>query len=122
MTVALFKAVLEDVFVGKNVDLLARYLDPEYVESVNGREQGYAAVVAEASEWFAAGVTIHYDYDEDAWVSEVDGAGTGKVAGRWWLTSTMPNQEPTRHEFIAIASFVLGKVKTIRILEYPPVE
>ncbi len=51
--------------------------------------------------------------------SEVDGAGTGKVAGRIWITTALPDQEPTRIEVILVAAYVRGRIRRVWELTHP---
>jgi hypothetical protein len=62
-----------------------------------------------------ATVAYTVEYDEDAWI-EAD----GKVAGRLWITTARPGEEPNRFEVVLIATFDGdGRITRIRETTWP---
>lgn len=119
VTVAALKAMFAEMVVEKNAGLIDRFYDPEFVMYSNGIEQGFAAFAEEHRKIYTTDITYRFEYDEDAWVSEIDDSGTGKIAGRLWVTTTLPDQKPTRIELILVAAYVRGKIRTVWELTFP---
>lgn len=119
VTVAALKTMFAEMVVKKNADVIDRYYDPQFVMYSNGIKQEFAAFAAEHRKVYATDITYALEYDDDAWVSDVDGAGTGKVAGRVWVTTALPDQAPTRIELVLIVAYLRGRIRTLWELTFP---
>jgi hypothetical protein len=119
MTVAALKEMFDQMVARKNADLIPQFYDPGFVMYSNGIEQDFQSYAAEHRKVYATDISYSFEYDEDAWVEDVDAEGTGKVAGRVWITTALPGQEPTRIEVILIAAYLLGRIRTVWELTYP---
>jgi hypothetical protein len=119
MTVAALKAMFDQMVKHKNADLIAQFYDPGFVMYSNGIEQTYESYEAEHRKVYATDISYAFEYDEQAWVSDVDADGTGKVAGRVWITTSLPDQEPTRIEVLLIAGYLRGRILRVWELTYP---
>ncbi|MET0699132.1 MAG: nuclear transport factor 2 family protein [Mycobacterium sp.] len=119
MTVAALKAMFEQMVAHKNAELITEFYDPGFVMYSNGIEQTYDAYETEHRKVYATDITYSFEYDEQAWVENVDTDGTGKVAGRVWITTALPDQEPTRIEVLLIVGYLRGRILRVWELTYP---
>ena len=119
MTIAALKSMFSEMVEAKNIDLVGQFFDPCFVMYSNGIRQEFAEFTAEHRKVYATDVTYQVEYDEQAWVSEIDNTGTGRLAGRVWIITTMPDQAPERLEVILIAAYVHGRISTLWELTYP---
>lgn len=113
------KAMFDEMVAHKNADLIERFNDPGFVLFSNGIEQGYESFAAEHRKIYATDISYTFAYDDQAWVSDVDTEGTGKVAGRVWITTTRPGEAPTRIEVLLIAAYLRVRISLVRELTYP---
>ncbi|MGY4648495.1 hypothetical protein ACVWWN_002291 [Mycobacterium sp. URHB0021] len=119
MTVAALKTMFDEMVAHKNADFIDRFHDPGFGMFSNGIRQDYASFAAEHRKIYATDIAYAFDKDEQAWVSDVDSEGTGKVAERLWITTSRPGEEPTRIEVVLIAAHRRGRIETVWELTYP---
>lgn len=119
MTIGALRSMFAEMVVGKNIELAERFYDPGFVLYSNGIRQEFAAFTAEHRKVYATDITYQVEYDDDAWVSDVDNAGTGQIAGRIWITTALPGEDPKRLEVILIVAYRRGRIRTIWELTYP---
>jgi hypothetical protein len=63
---------------------------------------------------YATPITYVVEYDEQAWVEAWD-----RVAGRVWITTSRPGEEPTRIELVLIAAYRDGRVHRVWETTWP---
>lgn len=100
MSVARLKEMFERMVVVKDPAATPEFYAPSFVMESNGVRQDFAAFTASHERVYATEIAYSVDYDEDAWVE-----GEGRVAGRLWITSARPGEEPNRFEVVLIATF-----------------
>jgi hypothetical protein len=115
VSVARLKEMFERMVVAKDPAAIERFYAPSFVMDSNGVTQDYAAFAASHERVYGTEISYSVEYDEDAWV-EAD----GKVAGRIWITTARPDEEPNRFEVVLIASFDKdGRITRIRETTWP---
>ena len=119
MSIAALKSMFDEMVAHKNAEKIAHFYDPGFVMFSNGIEQGYEAFADEHRKVYATDISYAFEYDELAWVESIDAEGSGKVAGRVWITTTRPGEDPTRIEVILIAAYSQGRISTLWELTYP---
>lgn len=100
MSVALLRDIFDQMVLPMDVSQLRRFYDPSFVMRSNGLTQDCTAFAESHEATYATEISYAIEYDEDAWVEADD-----KVAGRMWITTSRPGEEPTRIEVVLIAAF-----------------
>lgn len=114
MSVARLREMFERMVVRKDASQLPRFYDPAFVMHSNGLAQDYAAFAASHEATYATGISYAIEYDEEAWVEAAD-----KVAGRVWITTARPGEDPTRIEVVLIAAFRDGRITRLWETTWP---
>jgi hypothetical protein len=114
MSVALLREMFEQMVVAKNADLVECYYDSDFVMYSDGLTQDFTEFHDSHREIYATSITYAIDYDEQAWVEAAD-----KVAGRVWITTSRPGEQPTRIEVIPIAAYRNGRIHRIWETTWP---
>jgi hypothetical protein len=115
MSVARLKEMFERMVVVKDPAAIGDFYAPSFVMESNGVRQDFAAFAESHERVYATEIAYSVEYDEDAWVE-----GDGKVAGRLWITTARPGEEPNRFEVVLIASFDDdGRITRIRETTWP---
>lgn len=114
MSVQVMRDMFEQMVVAKDISLAPRYYHPDFQLTTNGQEQDYAAFVAGHERVYATPISYAFSYDDDAWIETVD-----RVAGRMWVTTTRPGEDPTTLELIFIATFLDGRIRQLWELTWP---
>lgn len=114
MSVELIKAMFDQMVVVKNPDAIARYYAPDFVMHSNGVTQQYEAFAKSHEDIYASDITYSVEYDDSAWVES-----PGRVAGRVWITTQIPNEPSTRIEVILIATIVEGRINRVWETTWP---
>jgi hypothetical protein len=99
---------------GKDASVLPVFYHPDFRMFMNGQEQGYADFLRLHEEVYEGSQTYVITHDEDAWID-----GGDRVAGRCWLTTTVPGEEPTETEIVYLAAFSGDQIHSIRQLTWP---
>lgn len=100
--------------VAKNAELIERYYHPDFVMTSDGLTQTFAEFRDSHREIYTTGISYAIEYDEQAWVQAED-----KVAGRVWITTSRPEEEPTRIEVVLIAAFRDGRIHRVWETTWP---
>ena len=82
--------------------------------TTNGQVQDYRAFAAGHERVYATDINYAIRYDEQAWV-----AGGDRVAGRMWITTKCPDEDPTTMEVIFIATFADDRIHRLWELTWP---
>lgn len=114
MGIAVLRDMFEQMVVIKDAAAIERFYDPSFVMFSNGVTQDYEAFAESHRGVYATDISYTVEYDEDAWVEAHD-----KVAARVWITTSRPNEEPTRIEVILIAAFTGGRISRIWETTWP---
>lgn len=114
MSIALLREMFERMVVGKNGDLIEHYYDTDFVMYSDGLSQTYAQFRDSHRELYATDIGYAIEYDEQAWVEATD-----KVAGRVWITTSRPGENPTRIEVVLIAAYRNGRIHRVWETTWP---
>jgi hypothetical protein len=110
--------ILREMFtvmvVEKDAAAIERFYDPDFVMQSNGVTQEYASFRAEHEKVYDTEIRYTVAYDDDAWVEAGD-----RLAGRVWITTERPGEEPTRIEVILIAAFRDGRIHRLWETTWP---
>jgi hypothetical protein len=114
MSVALLREMFDQMVVAKNAELIERYYHPEFVMTSDGLTQTFAEFHDGHRAIYATAIGYAIEYDEQAWVEAED-----KVAGRVWITTSRPDEKPTRIEVVLIAAFRDGRIYRVWETTWP---
>ena len=114
MSVALLREMFDQMVVAKNAELVDRYYHRDFVMHSDGLTQDFIEFRESHREIYTTPITYEIEYDEQAWV-EAD----AKVAGRLWITTSRPDEKPTRIEVVLIAAFRDGRIHRIWETTWP---
>ena len=59
-------------------------------------------------------IACAFEYDDESWVQSEN-----RVAVRLWITTTRPNENPTRLELVLIAAYRDGRIHRLWELTWP---
>lgn len=114
MSVALLREMFDRMVVAKNAELIEHYYDPDFLMYSDGLSQSFAKFRDSHRKLYATAISYAVEYDEHAWVE-----GPDKVAGRVWITTSRPGEEPTRIEVVLIAAYRNGRIHRIWETTWP---
>lgn len=114
MSVALVREMFDRMVVGKNIALAEHYYDPDFVMYSDGLSQGYNDFREGHRKIYETDISYAVEYDEEAWVEAAD-----KVAGRVWITTARPGEQPTRIEVVLIAAYRDGRIHRVWETTWP---
>jgi hypothetical protein len=112
--VELVRAMFDRMVAVKDLAAIEAYYDPEFELTTNGRVQDYATFVAGHERVYATDIEYAVEYDDDAWVQTAS-----QVAGRLWITTRRPGQDPTRIEVVLVARLRGGRFHRVWELTWP---
>lgn len=120
MSVALLREMFDRMVVAKNAELIEHYYDPDFLMYSDGLSQSFAKFRDSHRKLYATAISYAVEYDEHAWVRRARmGRGPDKVAGRVWITTSRPGEEPTRIEVVLIAAYRNGRIHRIWETTWP---
>lgn len=114
MSVALLREMFDRMVVAKNAELIEHYYHPDFVMSSDGLTQTFAEFRDSHRDLYTTSIGYAIEYDEQAWVEAAD-----KVAGRVWITTSRPGEEPARIEVVLIAAFRDGRIHRVWETTWP---
>lgn len=114
MSIALLREMFERMVVAKNGELIEHYYDPEFVMYSDGLDQNFTEFRDSHVKLYATEIAYAVEYDDEAWVEAPD-----RVAGRVWITTSRPNEAPTRIELVLIATFRNGRIHRVWETTWP---
>ncbi|MFK3670591.1 nuclear transport factor 2 family protein [Leifsonia aquatica] len=106
--------MFDQMVVRKDATAIPTYYDPEFVMVSNGVTQDYAAFRASHEGVYDTEIAYAIEYDDDAWVEHED-----RVAARVWITTSRPDEAPTRIEVVLIAILRDGRILRLWELTWP---
>lgn len=114
MSIDLLREMFERMVVAKNGDLIEHYFHPDFVMCSDGLTQGFADFRDSHRKLYGTPIAYAVEYDEEAWVQAAD-----RVAGRVWITTSRPGEEPTRIEVVLIAAYRDGRIHRVWETTWP---
>jgi len=106
--------MFEQMVERKDASLIERYYHPDFLLHTNGGAQDYEQFAAGHRRVYATEISYAVEYDEQAWVVTDD-----RVAGRVWITTERPDEEPTKIEVVLIATCLDGQLHRLWELTWP---
>jgi hypothetical protein len=106
--------MFEQMVVAKDAAMAERYYHPDFVMYSDGLTQNFTEFHHSHSEIYSTPITYAIEYDEQAWVETAD-----KVAGRVWITTSRPDERPTRIEVVLIAAWRDGRIHRVWETTWP---
>ena len=110
----LLRDMFDRMVVAKDATLVDTYYDPGFVLSTNGLTQDRSAFAAGHRTVYATDIRYEVEYDEDAWVESHD-----RIAGRMWITTSRPGENPNRIEVVLVATVLNGRFHRLWELTWP---
>ena len=114
MSIALLKEMFEERTIKKDASKIPVYYAEDFQLFTNGQVQGYQQFLEDHEKYYASQIQYEIEYDEETLVEDDDG-----VAARCWITTSRPNEEPTRLEVLLIGKYRDGKITHIWELVWP---
>jgi hypothetical protein len=108
------REMFEQMVLHKDITAIDRFYDPSFVMFSNGMTQNFDEFTASHRNVYDTQISYSIEYDEEAWVETSD-----KIAGRVWITTTLPGKSPTRIEVVLIATFKQGRITRIWETTWP---
>ena len=106
--------MFKQMVVNKDPAAIERFYHPSFVMVSNGITQDFDAFAASHRAVYDTPISYSVEYDEQAWVETTD-----KVAGRVWITTSRPGEDPTRIEVTLIAAFTDGQINRVWETTWP---
>jgi hypothetical protein len=103
-----------NMVIAKNADLIGHYYHPDFVMYSDGMSQNFAEFAESHRGVYATDISYAIAYDDEAWVE-----GNDRVAARVWITTSRPDEEPTRIEVVLIASYLDGRIHRVWETTWP---
>lgn len=100
--------------VAKNAELIEHYYHPDFQMYSDGLKQDFAEFRDSHRAIYATPITYAVEYDEQAWVEAAE-----KVAGRVWITTSRPGEQPNRIELVLIAAYRDGRIHRVWETTWP---
>jgi SnoaL-like protein len=114
VSAARLKEMFEQMVIAKDGDAIARYYHPDFVMYSDGMTQTFTEFEASHRGVYASPISYTIEYDEEAWVEAAD-----RVAARAFITTSRPDETPTRIEVVLIATFVDGLIHRVWETTWP---
>jgi hypothetical protein len=106
--------MFDRMVVRKDATLTEHYYHPDFLLTTNGTTQDYASFARGHRTVYATAIGYAVRYDDDAWVSTED-----RVAGRLWITTSRPGEDPTEIEVVLVATVLDGRIHRMWELTWP---
>lgn len=103
-----------EMVIKKNATLIPKFYHEDFLMYTNGQETDYAAFLSSHEEYYASPKEYKIEYDHDTFLEQGD-----KLAGRVWITVSVPEEKPKRIEVILIVEYRDHKIYRLWELTYP---
>lgn len=114
MSVEALKEMFKEMVLKKDASLIPHYYHPDFLLFTNGQQWNYAQMLKMHEEIYQTPIQYQIAYDANTFVEEGE-----RVAGRMWITTTLPDEAPHELELILIALYKEGKIFRLWELTYP---
>lgn len=108
------KNMSNEMVVKKNISLMSKYYDRDFVLYTNGETMGYEQFYTGHKKVYETPIQYAVEYDKDTLVEN-----DNKVATRMMITTKTPGKDPVTLELILIATFKDNKITRLWELTYP---
>lgn len=99
---------------GKDAGLIEHYYHRDFLLHTNGLVQDYDSFAEGHLTVYETEISYAIDYDDEAWVTSED-----RVAGRVWITTARPGEDPTEIQVMVVATVVDGRFHRLWELTWP---
>jgi hypothetical protein len=110
----LFREMFSEMVERKDSSLVDRYYDPGFLLRTNGQVQDLAVFRAGHERVYPTSITYLVEYDDEAWVE-----APSRLAGRVWITTQRPGEEPHRIEVVFTAVYRDRRIWRLWELTWP---
>ncbi len=114
MSVIRLQEMFDRMVVSKDAAAVAEFYHPDFRMVSHGVTQDFEAFRVSHEGVYDTAIRYSVRYDPDAWVESGD-----RVAGRMWITTTRPDENPTEIEVILIAGYRDGLIHRLWELTWP---
>ena len=108
------KEMFAEMTIKKNPSVMAHYYHPDFLLYCNGEVTDYAHFHNMHEEIYKTPIQYKVEYDEETLVAQQN-----KVAGRIFITTSRPNETPTKIEVILIVEYKENKIYRLWELTFP---
>jgi len=108
------KEMFAEMVVKKDASLISVYYHPQFLLYTNGQVTDYDGFLTSHQDYYATQRAYSVEYDEDTLLEQ--GA---KVAGRIWITVSVPGESPKKIEVVLVALYKENKLYRMWELTYP---
>lgn len=114
MTLAKLKEMFTEMVEKKDISLFPQYYHENFFLTTNGKEMDYQEFLDSHIKYYSTPIQYEVEYQDETLVESKD-----KVAGRVWITTTLPDESPKKLEVILIALYKEGKIFRLWELTWP---
>lgn len=114
MYIEKFKEMFTEVTVKKNASMISKYYHENLLLFTNGQVDNYEKFLNDHIEHHKSSKQYEIEYDDETFLEQGE-----KLAGRIWITVSLPNDKPKRLELIIIAQYKDDKIYRLWEVCYP---
>lgn len=114
MYIAKLKEMFSEMVLKKDATKIPLYYHEEFLLYTNGQVTDYAEYLRSHEEYYSSPKQYAIVYDEETLFESNE-----KVAGRVWITVSVPGEKPKEIEVVLIAQYKQGKIYRLWELTYP---
>lgn len=105
MSINNLKEMFAEMVVKKDASLIPTYYHRQFLLYTNGQVTDYDEFLASHQGYYATQRTYSVEYDEDTLLEQRE-----KVAGRIWITVSVPGDSPKKIEVVLVALYKDNKL------------
>lgn len=114
MYIEKLKEMFAEMVIKKDASLIPVYYHQNFLLYTNEEVQGYETFLKSHQEYYDTPKQYKIEYDEETFLEQGE-----KIAGRIWITVSMPHDKPKKLEIMLIAQYKEGKLYRLWELTYP---
>lgn len=114
MHVNKLKEMFTNMVERKDASLIPFYYHPDFLLYTNGQVTNYEDFLTSHQAYYATEKNYIVEYDEDTLLAQGE-----KVAGRIWITVSVPGEQSKKIEVMLIAHYKEDKIYRLWELTYP---
>lgn len=114
MYIEKLKEMFDEMVIKKAPDRIPEFYHTAFIIYTNGREMDYETFLNSHLEYYSTPIQYEVVYDTETFLEEGE-----KIAGRVWITTTRPDEPPTKIEVMLVAQYKENKLYRLWELTYP---
>lgn len=114
MYIAKLKEMFSEMVLKKDTSKIPVYYDEDFLLYTNGQITDYAEYLRSHEEYYSSPKQYAIEYDEETFVESNE-----RVAGRVWISVSVPGEKPKKIEVMLIVHYKNGKIYRLWELTYP---